>query len=84
MGFARRLRVISEKHLMTAAERKLARKYGTRPPIPPKGLDLFWQKVYVPAYYLLPWRARAKVMARMPGSHRRTWHTPPQVKGPAV
>jgi hypothetical protein len=84
MGFARRVRVVSEKHLMTAAEAKLARKYGTTPPLPPKGFDLFWQKIYVPIYYLLPYKLRAKVMALMPGSHRRTWHTPDQVKGPAI
>jgi len=84
MSLARRLRVVSEKHLMTAAERSVARKYGANEPLPPKGIDLFWQKVYVPAYYLLPWKVRAQVMAQMPGSHRRTWHTPPQAKGPAV
>jgi len=84
MGFARTLRVVSEKHLMVAAEAKVARKYGTTPPRPPKGIDLFWQKIYVPSYYLLPYKLRAKIMALMPGSHRRTWHTPAQVKGPAV
>lgn len=69
---------------MVAAEAKVARKYATTPPRPPKGVDLFWQKVYVPIYYLLPWKVRAKVMALMPGSHRRTWHTPDQAKGPAI
>ena len=39
MGFARTLRTVSEKQLMVAAEAKIARKYGTTPPLPPKGID---------------------------------------------
>lgn len=84
MGFARRLRLISERQLMIAAEAKVARKYGATPPLPPTGFGLFWQKLYVPAYHFLPLRLRSKVIALMPGSHRRTWHTPDQVKGPAI
>lgn len=84
MGFARQLRAVSERHLMRAAEQKISAKYGTNPPPVPKGLDIFWQKIYAPAYYLLPLKLRKLVIAALPGSHRRTWHTPERVKGPAV
>jgi hypothetical protein len=84
MGFTRQVRAISEKHLMTAAEKEVALRYGKQPPPPPRGSAVFWQKVYVPIYQRLPWKLRAKVMARMPGSHRKTWHQPDQVRGPAV
>ena len=84
MGFARQLRAVSEKHLMTAAEQKIAAKYGTNPPPAPKGLDIFWQKIYAPAYYLMPLKLRKMIIAALPGSHRRTWHTPERAKGPAV
>jgi hypothetical protein len=69
---------------MTAAERQIAAKYGANPPSEPAGLDVFWQKVYAPAYYLMPLKLRNMVIAALPGSHRRTWHTPERVKGPAV
>jgi len=51
---------------------------------PPRGVDVFWQRVYVPAYNRLPWRLRAVVMKALPGSHRRTWHRPEEAQGPAV
>ncbi|MET0740187.1 MAG: hypothetical protein ABWZ26_01375 [Candidatus Nanopelagicales bacterium] len=84
MGFTRKVRVVSERQLMTAAERRIATRYGTLPPSKPKGVDLFWQKVYVPLYHRIPWSVRARVMRLMPGSHRETWHTPPRAGGPAV
>ena len=84
MGFARRLREVSERHLMVAAQRDVAGRYGTNPPLPPRGVDRFWQQVYVPVYHRLPWKLRSTVMRAMPGSHRRTWHHPEQGSGPAV
>lgn len=84
MRFARTLREVSERHLMTAAARQIAAKYDATPPPPPKGIDLFWQKIYVPAYYRLPLKMRTMVMERLPGSHRRTWHFPGRPQGPAV
>jgi hypothetical protein len=47
-------------------------------------VDIFWQKIYAPVFYALPYALRAKVANTMPGSHRQTWHTPEQAKGPAV
>ena len=35
MGFARRLRAVSERQLMIAAERDVAARYGATPPLPP-------------------------------------------------
>ena len=84
MSFARWLREVSEHQLMDAAQRQIGARYGSPPPAPPRGVDRFWQGVYVPAYYKLPWRVRATVMRAMPGSHRRTWHRSEPAQGPAV
>jgi hypothetical protein len=84
MSFARWLRATSEQQMMVAAERRMAERHGLPPPAPPKGVDLFWQRVYVPAYNLLPWRVRRVVMRAMPGSHRKTWHASEEAQGPAV
>jgi hypothetical protein len=84
MSFARWLRATSEQQLMVAAERRMAERHALPPPAPPKGVDLFWQRVYVPAYNLLPWRVRTVVMRAMPGSHRKTWHASEEAQGPAV
>lgn len=83
MAFTRWVRNVSEKQLMTAAQTKIAGKYGLASS-PPKGGDVFWQKVYAPVFHALPVRLRSRVAARMPGSHRRTWHQPAQVAGPAA
>jgi hypothetical protein len=62
----------------------MAQRHGLPPPPPPQGADRFWQRVYVPAYYALPWRLRTTVMRAMPGSHRQTWHASEPAEGPAV
>jgi hypothetical protein len=77
------VRSTSEHHLLVVAQAKVARRNGLTPPSP-KGMDIFWQKVYAPVFYALPYALRAKVANTMPGSHRQTWHTPEQAKGPAV
>jgi hypothetical protein len=84
MAVSRWVRGVSERQLLTAAQDVVARRYGVPPPPRPRGVDVFWQKVYAPLYHLLPWRVRAKVMARMPGSHRRKWTARPSSGGPAV
>jgi hypothetical protein len=73
MSFSRWLRATSERYLMIAAQRDIAAKYGTPPPRPPRGVEIFWLRVYVPAYRAVPWRVRSAIMRRMPGSHRMTW-----------
>jgi hypothetical protein len=82
--FARWLRTISEQQLMVAAERKMAAKYGLPEPPRPRGVNIFWQRVYAPAFYLIPYPLRSRIAGALPGSHRRTWtpQTPP--RGPAV
>jgi hypothetical protein len=78
------LRERSEHYLMRAAQRDMAAKYA-RPPGPPaRRAEMFWLRVYVPAYRALPWRLRNFVIQRMPGSHRMTWTRPTRPRGPAV
>ena len=83
MAFTRWVRSVSQRQLMTAAKTKVAKRSGLQSR-PPEGKDVFWQKVYAPVYYRLPMAFRDKVVAAMPGSHRKTWHTPAQVSGPAA
>jgi hypothetical protein len=73
VSFSRWLRATSERHLMIAAQEKIAAKYGVTPPPPPRGRDIFWLRVYVPAYRAVPWPVRSAIMHRLPGSHRQTW-----------
>ncbi len=82
-SFPRWVRSTSERHLLVAAQAKVARRNGLVPP-KPKGAAIFWQKVYAPAFYAVPYSLRARIANRMPGSHRQTWHAPPQHQGPAV
>ncbi len=82
-SFTRWVRSTSEHHLLVVAQAKIARANGLTPPRP-RGADVFWQKVYAPVFYALPYSLRAKVANAMPGSHRQTWHTPAQHQGPAV
>ena len=84
MAFTRRVRSVSEKHLLTAAQAVVAKRYGVAPPARPAGIDVFWQKVYAPIYHLLPWRFRAKIMTLMPGSHRQRWTPRAPTGGPAL
>lgn len=78
------MRARSEEQLLIAAQRRMAQAHGLPTPPPPRGLDVFWQRVYAPLFYRLPYAVRARVANAMPGSHRKTWHTPPQAGGPAV
>ncbi len=82
--FPRWLRAVSEQQLLLAAQRTVAVRYGRTPPPAPRGRNVFWQRVYAPLFYRLPYPVRAKVANRLPGSHRRTWHQPQRAQGPAV
>lgn len=84
MAFSRWLRATSERYLMIAAQRQLAAKYGVPPPPGPRGADVFWLRVYVPAYRAVPWRLRSAIMRRMPGSHRMTWSAANRPRGPTA
>jgi len=79
------LRHNSEHYLLVAAHEKLAKAQGTPAPRPPAGVkELFWRRVFAPAYAALPWAVRSKIMQTMPGSHRQAWAPPPRTQGPAV
>ncbi len=82
-SFPRWVRSTSEHHLLAVAQAQVARRNGLTAP-KPQGIDIFWQKVYAPLFYLLPYPLRAKVANAMPGSHRRTWTPQAPSSGPAV
>jgi hypothetical protein len=84
MGFSRWLRATSERYLMIAAQQDIAAKYGVPPPRRPRGAEIFWLRVYVPAYRAVPWRLRSAIMRRMPGSHRMTWTASNRPRGHAT
>lgn len=85
MSFPRWLRSNAEHYLLIAAQERVAREHGARPPRPPRGLqELFWLRIFAPVYRLLPWPLRQKVMLALPGSHRRQWAPPPKRHAPAV
>lgn len=72
--FARWLRSNSEHYLLIDAQTRVAARHGARRPSPPSGLrDRFWRQVFAPAYRRIPWRLRKRLIAALPGSHRRDW-----------
>jgi hypothetical protein len=84
MSFSRWLRAVSEHWLMVAAQRKMSAKYHLAPPPRMRGAEVFWLRVYVPAYRAVPWPVRQAIMRRLPGSHQMTWTRPERPRGPAV
>jgi len=81
-SFTRWLRENAQDYLLRDAQVRVARAHG-RPPPPVRG-SLFWRRIFVPTYRLLPWALRRRVMAAMPGSHRKNWSKPMPPAGPAV
>jgi hypothetical protein len=69
---------------MIAAQHQLASKYQIAPPRRPRGADVFWLRVYVPAYRAVPWAARSALIRRMPGSHRMRWTKTQHPQGPGT
>jgi len=84
MSFLQWVRRTSEHYLMVDAMDRVGRKFDANTPEPPRGIEIFWRRAYVPIFHRLPVRLRNGMIARMPGSHRRPWKQPPQLKGPAV
>jgi hypothetical protein len=86
MGFAHWLRTNSEHYLLDDARVRVGTRYGaSAAPGPDRGISVvFWRKVFVPAYRLLPWRFRLWVIRQMPGSHRKTWAPAPQRRSPGI
>lgn len=84
-GFSGWLRHNAEHYLLVDAHRRIAAEQGSAPPRPPRGVkEILWLRIFVPAYRLLPWPVRHRVMRAMPGSHRKTWASPPTRTGSAV
>ena len=83
---ARWLRSNSEHYLLLDAQARMAKRYGRPAPPPPRGLrQLFWRRVFAPAYRRLPWTLRSAFIQAMPGSHRRDWsHRRPRAHRPAT
>jgi hypothetical protein len=79
---SRWLRENAQHHLLRDAQARVARAHGVTPP-PPAG-SFFWTKVFIPVYRLTPWAIRRRVMAALPGSHRKDWPKPTHPAGPAV
>lgn len=84
MGLTRWVRQTSEHYLMIDAQDKVAARLGTTRPLPPRGVEIFWRRIYVPVFHRLPPKLRTAVIARMPGSHQKRWKQQPPRKGPAV
>lgn len=85
MGFSRWLRTNSEHYLTVAAQAKVARRHGVAGPVTGHGpAAIFWLRIFVPVYRILPWSLRHAIMRRLPGSHRRTWDYPLPPTGPAI
>ncbi|SNS71066.1 hypothetical protein SAMN05421812_101508 [Asanoa hainanensis] len=76
------LRANAQHYLLRDAQARVARAHGVAPP-PIRG-SLFWSRIFVPVYRLLPWSLRRTVMTAMPGSHRKQWPRPTRPEGPAV
>lgn len=86
MSFSQWLRRNSEDYLLRDAHTRLSKAYG-RPAPPPesRGLrHLFWARIFVPTYRVMPWPMRHWILRQIPGSHRKHWTTPPQRHTPAV
>ncbi len=86
MGFSRWLRSNSEHYLAIDAQRRVGERYGAAATRKARGAaEVFWLKVFAPTYRALPWGLRRRVIAAMPGSHRRDWPEPSRrPPGPAV
>jgi hypothetical protein len=85
-NFTRWVRTNSEHYLLLDSQARLAARYGRPAPPGPHGAqEFFWMRIFAPVYRRLPWKFRAAVIARMPGSHRRDWSAgAPRVRRPAV
>lgn len=76
------LRVNSQRYLLQDAQVRMARRYGY--PTPPIHGSLFWTRIFVPVYRLMPWGLRRPIMTAIPGSHRKHWARQMLPEGPAI
>ena len=84
--FSSWLRKNAESYLLLAAQRDVARTHDRPFLASTKGFKgVFFMKLFVPIYRVLPWKLRAFVLHAMPGSHRQTWTARERIsKGPAI
>ena len=82
------LRHNAEHYLLVSAQDRVGRRYGAPRPRRPQGPgEVFWQRLFVPAYRLVPWSLRIRVLRALPGSHRQQWTSwvdPPGRRDPGV
>jgi hypothetical protein len=72
------LRTNSQKYLLEATQKDLARRYGRSGPVGKRTPQvLFWKYVFAPLYRRLPWSVKHTIIVTMPGSHRKQWNLPP-------
>jgi hypothetical protein len=77
MSFTKWLRSNSEHYLLQDAQLRMARQLGFNEPQKPHGLkNRFWRQVFVPVYRKVPTVIRTRLIAAIPGSHRRDWPAP--------
>ena len=86
MSVSRWLRVNSEHYLLRDSQARLAKAYGLPeiPAAPRSPSQLFWSRIFVPAYRVLPWGLRRRAIHLIPGSHRKSWTAQPQRRDPAI
>jgi hypothetical protein len=79
MAFFEWVRTNSEHYLMEASQREMAKKYmGTEPPVIGSTVkDIFFRRLFVHIYRLLPYKLTKLVMMAMPGSHHKDWGSRP-------
>jgi len=86
MSFSTWLRSNSEHYLLRDSQARLSQTYGLPTPPPERGgpSQLFWTRVFVPVYRLMPWAVVRRVMGLIPGSHRKAWAKQPPRHDPAI
>jgi hypothetical protein len=74
MAFSGWLRSNAEHWLLIDAQRRVAIAHGhSGPPAPRTAQERFWLQVFAPAYRVIPWTLRHRVITALPGSHRQQW-----------
>ena len=81
-SFTQWVRQNAQHYLLRDAQARVARGHGIVSP--PVHGSFFWTGIFVPVYRLTPWAVRRRIMAAMPGSHRKHWSKPTRPAGPAV
>jgi len=76
------LRVNAQHYLLRDSQARVARRHGIAPP--DTHGSIFWTKVFIPVYRVLPWGFRSRFMTAMPGSHRQQWTKQTSPEGPAI